>query len=399
MTVLTGAATHPLVDAARALMPRIRASANRIEQERQLPAELVDALTEAGIFRMLVPRSLGGGEVDPITQLDVLEALSEADGSVGWCAAIGSGSAWALALLAPDVAAEILRDPKAIVAGSFGLPSGGRAVEVAGGYRVTGRWPFASGSPHSSWMFGHSIVYDGDEPRPGPRGGPETRVMLFPKAAATILDTWAATGLAGTGSHDFTVTDLFVPAEYTFGLYGATGYHDGPLYKGRFYLLAHGAHALGIARAAIDAFVQAISQKRQPLTGALLRDRSMIQVAVAQAEALVRSGRAYLWETTRKVWDEVIATGDLSTESRALVRLAISQSFEHATRAIDLMYTSGGGSSVYRTNPLQRYFRDIHTASQHAIVAPPSFETIGQSLLTLAAGEPYLPGDGRPPLL
>jgi alkylation response protein AidB-like acyl-CoA dehydrogenase len=348
---------------------------------------------------MLVPRALGGGEVDPIVQLDVLEALSEGDGSVGWCAAIGSGSAWALALLAPEVASEILSDPKAILAGNFGAPFGGRAVPVDGGYRLTGRWPFASGSPHATWMMGHAIVFDGDEPRPGPRGGPETRVLVFPKSDCTILDTWHAAGLAGTGSHDFTVTDLFVPAERTFGLYGTSTYHDGPLFKGRFYLLAHGAHALGIARAAIDALVEVAASRRLPLTNALMRDRAAVQVAVAQAEALVRSGRALLWETTRTVWDEVCRTGTLSDEGRALTRLAISSSFENASRAVDLMYTSGGGGAVYRKNPLQRHFRDIHTASQHAIVAPPTFEAIGRALLTVAAGEPVVPPAGAPPLL
>jgi alkylation response protein AidB-like acyl-CoA dehydrogenase len=398
LAVPTQATSHPLVEAARALVPTIRASAERIEREGRLPPEIVSALSEAGVFRMLVPRSLGGGEVDPIVQMDVLEALSEADGSVGWCAAIGSGSAWALALLTPEVAAEILSDPTAIVAGNFGAPFGGRAVAVEGGYRLTGRWPFGSGSPHATWMLGHALVFDGDQPRPGPNGAPETRVMVFPKSECTILDTWHATGLAGTGSHDFAVADLLIPAERSFGLYGVTPYHDGPLYRGRFYLLAHGAHAVGIARAAIDAFVGVAASRRMPLSDALMRDRSMVQVAVAQAEALVRSGRAFLWDTTRAAWNEACATGTLSDETRALARLAISASFEQATRAVDLMYSSGGGSAVYRTNPLQRHFRDIHTASQHAIVAPPSFELIGQSLLTVAAGEAYVPPPGRPPL-
>jgi alkylation response protein AidB-like acyl-CoA dehydrogenase len=377
---------HPLVAAARGLVPAIRANVERIEQERRLPDELVQALAESGIPRMLVPTSLGGGEVDPITQMEVLEALAYADGSVGWVASIASGTAWATSFLRPEVATELLRDPGAIIVGSFGSPFGGRAVAVDGGYRVSGRWPFASGSPHATWLVGHSAVIDGDTPRLGPTGAPLTRVMIFPAAEATILDTWSATGLAGSGSHDFTVEDVFVPEELSFVLYGAPEFQTGPLYKARFFLLAHGAHALGIARAAIDAFLELATEKREAPTGVLVRNRAHVQVAVAQAEALVRGGRAYLWEATRQVWDEVCSTGAITPQNRALLRLAISSSFDNAMKSVDLMYTAGGGASVYRRNSLQRYFRDIHTVSQHSIVAPVSYEQTGQWLLSVSAG-------------
>ncbi len=393
MTATSEIAVHPLVKAARALLPSIRASVERIEQERRLPDELVRALSESGVVRMLVPRSLGGGEIDPITQMEVLEVLSYADASLGWVASIASGTAWATSFLRPDVAAELLRDPYAIMVGSFGSPFGGRALAVDGGFRVTGRWPFASGSPHATWLVGHSAVIDGDQPRPGPGGAPLTQVMVFPRSECTVVDTWSSTGLAGSGSHDFTVEDVFVPEERSFFLYGAPDYQTGPLYKARFFLLAHGAHALGIARAAIDAFLELATDKREARTGAPIRDRAQIQAAVAQAESLVRSGRAYLWETTRQVWDEVCSTGEITPQNRALTRLAISASFDSSMRAIDLMYTAGGGASVYKRNALERHFRDIHTVSQHAIVAPSSYELIGQSLLSVSAGiEPT----GRP---
>ena len=393
-----GSATrHPLVEAAVTLEPGIRAHADQIEREGRLPDDLVRAISEAGIFRMLVPRSLGGGEVDPITQMEVLEAIARGDGSVGWVTAIASGTSWTTAFLRPDVAAEILADPHAILVGSLALPSGGRAVAVDGGYRLTGQWPFGSGCQHASWLISRALVHDGGGPRIEPSGGPATRVLVFPREDATILDTWHVAGLNGTGSHDYTVTDLFVPEERTFGLTGEPAYHPGPLYLARFFLMAHGAHGLGIARAALDTLTGLVRSKRQTGSGteALVRDRPHIQTAVAQAEALVRGGRAYLWEATRQAWDEACSTGAISAENRALARLANSAAFESAVRTVDLAYTVAGGSSVYRRSPLQRYFRDIHTASQHSIVSPGSFELIGQALLTQsgvdqATGRPLL---------
>jgi alkylation response protein AidB-like acyl-CoA dehydrogenase len=393
MTATSDIATHPMVEGARSLVPTIRANAERIEQERRLPDEIVRAFLDLGVFRMLAPRAVGGLEIDPITQMDVLEQISYADGSAGWVAAIGSGTSWGLAFVRPDVAADLLRDPDTIMVGSFGSPFGGRAVAVDGGYRVTGQWPFASGSPHATWLVGHSAIIDGDRPRLGPTGAPLTRVMFFPRSECTILDTWHATGLSGSGSHDFSVEDVFVPAERSFALAGEPAYQSGPLYMGRFFLVAHGAHALGIARAAIDDFLALSQEKREAPTGILARDRASVQVAYAQAEALVRSGRAYLWDATRQAWDEACTTGTISPQNRALTRLATSASFDASMKAIDLIYSAGGGASVYRRNSLQRYFRDIHTVSQHSIVAPLSYEQIGMSLLSLAAGQPPT---GRP---
>jgi indole-3-acetate monooxygenase len=378
------AIVHPLIEAALALEPEIRGLADQIERDGGLPLSLVRALSDSGIFRMLVPKALGGSEVDPVTYSDVLEILSRADGSTGWCGMIGTGSSWGTAFLRPEAAAEILSDPYAVMAGSFALPSGGRAMAVDGGYRVTGRWPFGSGCQHATWMVGHSVVYDGESPRLGPSEAPVTRVMVFPQAEATIIPTWDVIGMSGTGSHDYAVNDLFVPERFTFALDGESAYHDGPLYKGRFFLVAHSSHAFGIARAAIDALLDLVSTKRQSggAVGGLVRDRPHIQMAVAQAEALFRGARAYLRETTREVFEEAATTGTISPESRALARLAITSSFESCRQAIDVAYLAAGGSSVYRRSPLQRYFRDIHTATQHSVVGPGGSELIGQALLS-----------------
>jgi indole-3-acetate monooxygenase len=374
-------AVHPLVEAARALAPRIRAHSDEIEQARRLPPSLVAELVEAGIFRMLVPRAIGGSEIDPLTQMEVLEILSEADASVGWCAAIGSGTAFATGFLRPDVGYELVgRDPSLVMGGVFGIP-GGRATVVEGGYRVTGRWPFASGCEHCAWLVGNSVVYDGDTPRREANGEPSTRIMIFAASECTILDTWYVGGLRGSGSHDITVSDVFVPEERSLTFAAASPYHDGPLYGCRYFLFAHAAHALGVARATIDTLVELANRKQFGRTGTLMRDRPMVQLQIAQAEALVRSARAWTWESARELWDDASAGREVTAERRALARLAITNAVVKSAEAVDLMYNAAGGSAVYASNRLERYFRDIHTVTQHAVVAPPSYEQIGEALV------------------
>ena len=235
------------------------------------------------------------------------------------------------------------------------MPSGGRAVEVDGGYRLSGRWPFGSGCKHAAWLISRYGGVRGDTPKLERQRAARPPACWSSRAReATILDTWHVAGLNGSGSNDYTVTDIFVPAERSFGLTGRAGLPRGPLYLGRFFLLAHGAHALGIARAAVDTLTEhGPRQARRPGPAATLyvRDRPYIQLAVAQAEALVRGARAYLWETTRQVWEEACSTGTISAEKRALARLANSAAFESAVRAVDLAYTVGGGAAVYRKQP------------------------------------------------
>jgi indole-3-acetate monooxygenase len=370
-----------LVEAARSMVPRIRACADEIDRARRLPAPLVAELAEAGIFQMLVPRAIGGSEIDPLTWMDVVETLSEADASVGWCAAIGSGTAFATGFLRPEVGYELVgRDPSMVMGGVFGIP-GGQTTIVKGGYRVTGRWPFASGCEHCDWLVGNSVIHDGETPRQDANGAPLTRIMIFPASECTILDTWHVGGLRGSGSHDFVVSDVFVPEERSFTFAASSPYHHGPLYGSRYFLFAHAAHALGVARAAIDALVELANRKQFGRTSGLLRDRPMVHLQIAQAEALVRSARAWTWEIAQAVWDNACEGREVTSEQRALARLAITNAVVKSAEAVDLMYSAAGGSAVYASNRLERSFRDIHTVTQHAIVAPPSYEQVGEALV------------------
>lgn len=210
-----GSTFDPLA-AACALGPLIAATADEAEANRRFPKTVFEAMAEARIFRAMVPRAAGGDELDPITVLDVVEAISRMDGSAGWLAMIGSGAGFLSGYLEADVATAIFEAPQACLCGNLGFP-GARAVRVSGGYRVTGRWPFVSGCEHSTWISGNALVFDDDSTQcVNADGSPSTRIMLFPREAITILDTWSATGLRATTSHDVTVDDLFVPEEHSF---------------------------------------------------------------------------------------------------------------------------------------------------------------------------------------
>ena len=376
--------TSPLA-AAVALAPRIRALADEAERDRRLPAELVRAFADAGFFHLCVPRALGGREAEPAMLVRVMETLAAADGSAAWCAMIGATSGVASAYL-PDAAREIYGAPGSISGGAF-APLG-RAIAVEGGYRVTGRWPFASGCEHCTWLMGGSVVVEQGTPRLLPSGLPDSRLMLFPAGDARIIDTWTVAGLRGTGSHDIAVDDLFVPAARSFSLITDRPCRTGALYAFPvFGLLALGIAAvtLGIGRAAIDELVRLAGVKTPSGSRRRLGERAVIQAAVAEAEAVLGAGRALVFDTVATAWAAAEAEGTIDLRLRARLRLAATHAAISAARAVDLMYNAGGGTSVYATSPLQRHFRDVHAATQHVMIAPATLELVGRVLLGVDA--------------
>jgi alkylation response protein AidB-like acyl-CoA dehydrogenase len=373
--------TDPMA-AARALEPLIRASADDAESARRLPRAVIDAMVEARIFRQLVPRLAGGDEIDPITLLNVVEAISRVDGSAGWVAMIGSGAGFLTGYLETDVGREIFKDPNACLCGNIGAAAA-RAVAVPGGYRVTGRWPFVSGCEHSTWLSGNALLFDSDgqTQRRNADGTPVTRIMLFPRHDAQIVDTWTATGLRATGSHDVAVSDIFVPDEHS--LWWADGpKQPGPLYPVRWLIVTHAAHALGIARAAIDAVVDLAERKTPTRSTSVLRELPQMQTNLAQAEGLVQAARAFMWQVTAEVWAVLCRGEPVTLRHRALLRLGMTHAVQSAAQAVDLMWAAAGASPVYTRSPLERCFRDIHVATQHAAVGVFSLETIGAALIS-----------------
>jgi len=389
--VATDTSADRLVEAARALGPLIRESRAAIERERQLPAPLVSAMHDAALFRLYVPRALDGLEVDPATCMRVVEIVAAADGAAGWSLMIGTTLGLFAAVLPEEAARAVYAEPAAVVAGAF-MPTG-RVEAVEGGYRLNGRWSFASGIAHATWYMAGCLVQEGDVLRLGPNGAPEQRLAFFPAREGEVLDTWHVGGLRGTGSHDFAVTDLFVPDAFTCLVGGTPPRQAGPLYRFPSMALLDGPLAcvpIGIARAAIDALKDLAGAKTPTGARAPLRERASVQADVARAEATLRAARAFLYETTREVWDLVLNGETVSVEQQALMRLARAHAAAAATEAVDRMYDAAGTTSLYEGSPLERCFRDVHAATKHVAVATPNFETCGRVLLELDPGRARL---------
>jgi alkylation response protein AidB-like acyl-CoA dehydrogenase len=375
------------LDAARELAPKIRAVADEIEQGRRLPLHLVDEMQQAGVFRMAMPQAWGGPELDFLSQMRVIEALSIADASAGWCAMIGVDGGYMTAYIDQTVARGMYADIDSVTAVTFAPP--GRAVETRNGFTVNGRWPFASGCQHAAWLIGHFAIFDGDSPRLQPNGLPETRFGFLPAKECEIIDTWRTNGLRGSGSHDWTVKDRFIPEQRTFNLAGPTLYRKGPLYTLPNLLLYKAcAVGLGIARGAINDFIalaqnKPVTFKSPSASKAMLRDETYAQCTVAQAEAMVSSARGFVFEAFGDVWDALLTGALPSLKQRARARLAMVHASTACTQAVELLYKANGGSSVYAGNAFDRRLRDIQTTNQHTTMSLKTWEVTGRVLLGL----------------
>jgi indole-3-acetate monooxygenase len=371
-----------------AIAPLIRAAEDEIERGRRLPPRIVESMKRAGVFGMAMPLSWGGAELDFPEQLRVVEILSRLDGSVGWCALTGSIAGFASSWIEESAARKLFHDVNAPCAGS--LLFAGQAERIEGGYRVSGRWPFNSGCHHASvFVFTCHIIDKDGNLLIRPEGTPEMRLCYLPSSQVRILDTWESTGLRGSGSHDVEVKDVFVPEDCAAHFPDIRSHRSGPLYVHpgpAAYVLP--AVALGIARHAVDAFVTIASHREisaAALFGrkALLRESVHAQVAVAQAEGLVRSAGGFVYDAANEVWDALTRNKKLSPELRAMFVIAVTNAHRSCVKAVDLLYKANGGSSVYARCPLDRCFRDIHTVDQHHFTSVGFDEKAGRVLLGL----------------
>ena len=382
-------ATPSPLDAARRLAPQIRACAGAIEAERELPRPLFEALADAGLFHLALPRSLGRPEIDLPAYVQVIEELGSADASTAWVVNQAAIFATYAARMPHEVARAIWIDtPRSVVANSPLATA--RAVEVAGGYRVTGRQGFSTGCRHAAWLAVHSQVVEEGHPRLLPNGQPEARYLFVPVAEGELLDTWHVRGLRGTGTHDFAVNDVFVPAERTvLSEAPAPLVETGPLYRiPRTLLFASGdaAVALGVARAALEAFVELAGAKRPRRVTGLLREQPLVQADVGYAEARLRSGRAFLTEAVRDTWAATTA-GTLGLDQRAALRLATTHAIHLAAQVVDAVYHAAGATVIYESHMLQRYFQDIHVITQHIQARRAYYELSGRHRLGLPIDE------------
>lgn len=389
MTASGAQDAEAFVQAARALAPAIRELRADIERDRSLPAPLVKRMADSGFFSLWLARALGGPELNTVDYFRVIEELSRADGAVGWCAMVSAGYSRLSGYLDDDVARDIFGDGSTIVAGTIN-PTG-KAIVVSGGFRVSGRWNYGSFIGHSAWTVGSSVIHDDGGPRRGPDGALDMRLMLFPTSAVEILDTWRVGGLRGTGSHDFQVSDLFVPDDHAIAAFTAKPVRPGTLYAAPFitvFAMALASVPLGIARAAIEAFIE-LAEGKTPIGGsARLRDKASAQADLGKAEALLSSARAFLVEQLHGVWDTA-AKGDMpSLPQRATARLAAAQAAAASAQAVDLVYNAAGGTAIYEHNLLERCFRDVHATTQHVGISSANFELSGRVLLGLDPGTP-----------
>lgn len=380
-----------LLEAAAALRPAIHGFEEETERTRRTPPALVEQLRATGLYRMLVPRRLGGLEVDLLTYSRAIELAAEADGSVGWNIA-NHGVCQISALGLPDEGVHELfdRGPDLICAGTL-VPGGGRAVAVDGGYMVTGRWRFGSGCRESDWMLANFQVFDGDEPRRHPDGSPILWRVFFPAADCSVIETWDVTGLQGTGSHDWAVSEVFVPERRTLQLPAGPVVNQWSRWPGTLFALPTsaviGLHqssvATGIARAGIDALTELAGKKTPRARTGLLRDREQVQEAVGRAEALLGAARAYRDAAAVDIWETVAAGRPSTPEQRARCRLAGSFAADSAAQAVDLMYKMGGTTSIERTHPLAKYWHDVHVVAQANSVHPEWYPLSGKVFLGL----------------
>jgi alkylation response protein AidB-like acyl-CoA dehydrogenase len=365
----------------------LAAHAGETEAARALAPSVLDALHEARLFRMLIPRSCDGLEVDPLSYMQAIEALAKADGSTAWCVVQGSGCSVASAYLAPGVAREIFGSPRAVMAsGPFGPDA--KAIAVEGGYRVSGSWSFASGIKHAQWLGCHCLIYEANgAPRLARDGTQAERTMLFPKANARLSDIWHVIGLKGTGSDNYTIDNLFVPATHSFTRESAADRRaDGAIYRipvYHYYGVGFAALALGLARASLDDFLALASAKRPSTRPSLLRDNAVIQSQVALAEAKLASARCYLLQCLGDCWDTALRGEVLTMPQRATLKLAGTYAAHQGKDVIDTIYHAAGATAIFAGGPFERRFRDVHTVLQQVQAQFVNFELVGQVLLGL----------------
>lgn len=389
MTVVDRSArtADDVLRAAEQLAPTIADRADEIEAARRVPPDLLGDLVSAGCFRILLPSTHGGAAADLPSAMRILETLATADASVAWIVSIGAGS-WLDLVGLPRASFDDIvgTAPEVIGAGAF-APSG-TAVPVDGGYRVTGRWAFASGCEHATWIYGNCIVPgDGsDEDAP-----PQMRVAVFAPSEVTIEDTWHVSGLRGSGSHHVHVDDVLVPVDRTLDPMADPPCLDEPIVRVPLLsaiALPMASIALGVARAALDDIVALATGKMPLLASGSLSANPLFQHELAAAETELHAARCLLYELAEAAWATAVSGAQPAMLDRARERAAAAWVTSRSAAVVEMAYRSGGGTTLYSDNSLQRRFRDAHALTQHFLVKADTLTTAGA---VLAGHDPGVP--------
>ena len=368
----------------------VRQYAARMEAERSMPLELHQALRDAGLFRLYNPQAFGGAGYTLPEALGVVEEVSKVDGSTGWTVALSFAAAYFTGGVEEHVAREVLGDGSNLVVGS-GKPL--KAVVTDGGYRVFGQSSFVSGIRNADWICPVAAIFDGETPRMGERGMPETIGVFVPRSEVQVIDCWNVTALCGTGTNDVVFDGHFVPEERTAPGNPVVGFvpkREGALLRMPFMTLLAVVQSppvlLGLAQHAMEEFRALAATKTNNFTGTTLQDRPLIQVQVARAEASIRAARALFFATVEDAWATVEAGGNLGIEARTAVRLACTFIAESCTEAVDSLARMAGTSAIASGTEFERVWRDIHAAAAHVQVQDVNWEAAGRVLLGLEPG-------------
>lgn len=383
----TPTSNESLLETARALAPLIRDRAPEAETTRRLPRGVLDAMRDAGLFRLLLPRALGGLEVDPVTYVLVAEEISRADSAAGWVLQAGNMGAWWSSRLSEEGAREVHgEDPSALIAAAFHPPQ--QASPVPGGYRVTGRGPLASNIHDARWLFLTAFVMEDGQPRMTP-GGPEVVGLILQANEATIVDTWHSLGMRGTDSNDVVVESVFVPQARTYPLapnVELNALFGGPLYRlppiGATSIIGVPV-ALGVAREALDALREIAAKKTAFGFMKPMRERSVVQAQVARAEAMYRAARLLFLDTLGSAWQRTVTSEGSTLEQKADLLGAATHVVRTCATVTSMMHALAGTTGIYTRSPLERHFRDMQTLRHHGFVSENRFEAVGQVYLGL----------------
>jgi alkylation response protein AidB-like acyl-CoA dehydrogenase len=372
-----------------AVSAAVAAASDEIERCRRLPPALLDRLHEAELFRLLLPRSSNGIETDPVTFFHVIETIAGADASTAWCLSQAGGCAMSAAYLDLPVAQAIFgNDPRAVLA--WGPGPKVRAIECDGGYRVTGVWAFASGGRHATWVGAHCPIFKADgSPRLDASGIQDERTMLVRSQDVEWTDIWNTVGLRGTASDQFALDDFFVRSDHSITReFDRECRESGPLYRmgsGTCYQVGFAGVACGIARGALDCFVDVARNKVPRGVKSPLRDNAVVQSGLAQAEVNLRAARGFVLQSMADIWKHLCAGASITVEQRITVRMAATNAIHKAREAVDFAYNAAGATAIFEHHPLERRFRDIHTVTQQLQGQARHFETVGAWMMGVEA--------------
>lgn len=372
-----------LIERARALAPLITREADEIERTRRLTQPVVSALIENGLYRALLPRSLGGAEAPLEIFMQMQEEIATADASTAWCLGQCGVCAMTAAYLDPEPAREIFNVAPGILA--WGAIAN-EVQAVPGGYQATGRWDFASGSRQASWLGAHVRIIEADgTPRRKPDGSPEIRTILFPVASATMYDVWDVIGLNGTGTDSYSVDNLFIPDKFAaLRDEPAALREQGPLYRlttNMVFSMGFAAVSLGVARATLDAAIE-LARGKTPQGLKAMRENNAVQGTIGRTEASLRAARAYLYTTAADVWRDLVRGDALTEAHRIALRIAATWTIHQSASVVDTAYHMAGATAVFSANKFERRFRDMHAIAQQIQARDTHYEDAGKAILT-----------------